>query len=400
MAKIRLDLKTREQFAALSLHEKNEYLQGVAQQIAHHQELPFLALDRDALSRLRRFYSRRAFADLRLDDARLDEGLRASLQSYAEAIHHGEIEKVVAHELPARAAKTNRTPPDDDAQLMFFVPTVHDAPVKDDVNLMDIAPFALSKTARDGILRYQLKDALVTVEGGAEVGLATAYDYDIFINMVSHLAAEFRDYRIKEERGLRPSLPPRVYAPAAAEIFKFCRREPGGKQYLDLEKALDRLQATRIKITNLNGGKRRETESFPLIGRYKVVSRTSMDRVDQLEIDIPQWVYEGVVNPQKTPTILTLNPDYFLIAKPMARFIYRLARKAAGSKPAEYGFPELHARSGSRLSLSKFSTALEDIVRTTREDPLPDFDLEIVPGKSGRLLRMSKREAAAIAALA
>ena len=34
MAKTRLHLKTRDEFAALSLHEKNDYLQGVAQQIA------------------------------------------------------------------------------------------------------------------------------------------------------------------------------------------------------------------------------------------------------------------------------------------------------------------------------------------------------------------------------
>ncbi len=31
----KLHLKTREEFAQLSLHEKNEYLQGIAQQVAH-----------------------------------------------------------------------------------------------------------------------------------------------------------------------------------------------------------------------------------------------------------------------------------------------------------------------------------------------------------------------------
>src|SRR3954466_12862145 len=68
----RMQLKTREQFAALSLHQKNDYLQTVAQQVAHIRDEPFQALDRDALSRLRRFYSRRSLADLRLET--MEEG--------------------------------------------------------------------------------------------------------------------------------------------------------------------------------------------------------------------------------------------------------------------------------------------------------------------------------------
>ena len=240
---------------------------------------------------------------------------------------------MIRHELPARPLRNVRTAPADDAQLMFFVPGVHDAPVKDDVNLMDIAPFVLTKATREGIIRYELKDALITIEGGAEVGLATAYDYDIFINMVSYLAEQVRDYRIADKKGLRPSLPVKTYRPAATEILKFCRRELGGKQYIELEKALDRLQATRIKITNLGGEKRRETEAFPLIGRYKVVSRTAQDKIDQVEIDIPEWVYKGVVQPEGKPSILTLNPDYFLIAQPIGKFLY-LSNDAVQPVPA------------------------------------------------------------------
>ena len=123
--------------------------------------------------------------------------------------------------------------------------------------------------------------------------------------MVSYLAEQVRRYRIAEKKGLSPSLPPNTFRPAAAEILKFCRRELGGKQYIDLEKALDRLQATRIKITNLSGVKRRATEAFPLIGRYKVVSRTAQDKIDQIEIDIPDWVYKG----RGAPRGHAIDPD-------------------------------------------------------------------------------------------
>ena len=276
MSRHKLNLLSREDFAAFSLHEKNAYLQKVCADVQQARGEEHEPLGKEALSRLRRFYSRRSFADLKRDEVE-DPGLRDALGRYAEAIHLGEVKKVVAHEASATPKLLRRTAPADDAQLMFFVPDVYDAPVKDDLNLMDYAPFSLSKSPRQGVLRYELKDCTVTIEGGADIGLATAYDYDIFINMVSCLAAEVRDYRAAERKGLRPSLPDKTYRPSAADLLKFCRRDLGGKQYVDLEKALDRLLATRIKITNLSGGKRRETEAATLIAGYRVVSRTEKD---------------------------------------------------------------------------------------------------------------------------
>jgi plasmid replication initiation protein len=383
-----LQFKPRDEFAAMTLREKNEYLQDAARRLMEERSEEFIPLSKDALSRLRRFYSRRSVADLRLED--IDEPeLRERLRVLGEHIRGKEIGKVLDSEIPP--SRNNREPPINDDQLMFFVPTVTDAPIKDEVNLMDVAPFALSKMKRAGILRYELNDSVITVEGGAEVGLATAYDYDIFLNMVSHLAEEMRRYRISERKGGRPSLPPRVYRPSAAQILKFCRRGMGGKQYTELERALDRLQATRIKIINLTGGKRRETQSFPLIGRYKVVSRTAQDKIDLVEIDIPTWVYEGVVQPDNKPSILTLNPDYFLIAKPIARFIYRLARKAAGQNEAFYTLEDLHYRSGSKLPKRKFQQAVEEIVSNADIDPLPDYDLNLMSGQTGPILHMKRR---------
>jgi plasmid replication initiation protein len=378
----------REEFASLSLHEKNAYLQDVTRQVMEQRGEEFIPLSRDALSRLRRFYSRRSIADLRLEKID-DPDLRERLRIMSGHIYGKEIGNALESEIPAN--RNNRPPPIDDDQLMFFVPAITDAPIKDEMNLMDVAPFALSKMKRDGIIRYELKDAVITVEGGAEVGLATAYDYDIFLNMVSHLAEEMRRFRIAERKGLRPTLPALVYRPSASQILKFCRRGMGGKQYIELERALDRLQATRIKITNLSGGKRRATQSFPLIGRYKVISRTRQDKIETVEIDIPTWVYEGVVEPENRPSILTLSPDYFLIAKPIARFIYRLARKAAGQDQAFYTLEDLHYRSGAKLPKRKFEMAVRKIVESSVSDPLPDYNLSIIAGQTGPVLHMKRR---------
>lgn len=409
-----VSFKSRKDFSVLRLHEKNAYLQEVANAFQVEAGEEPVLLSKAALSRLRRFYSRRSFADLKLEE--MGDGLmRDTLVRMAEAIHGKELKKVLSSEMPAvrdeaeDGQPTARPPgsaqqgevippgriirlaPGDDAQLDFFVPQLHDAPLKDEMNLMDIAPFALSKVRRDGVIRYELKDSIITIEGGAEVGLATSYDYDIFLSMVSYLAEEVRRFRIEEQKGRRPSLPPPTYRPSATQILRFCRRGTGGKQYLALESALDRLQATRIKITNLSGGKRRETQSFPLIGRYTVISRTGQDHVDLVEIDVPKWVYDGVVQPDGKPTILTLNPDYFLIAQPIARFLYRLARKAAGSDTAHYTLDDLHYRSGSSLTPAKFRRKVEEIVERSQTEPLPDYDLALTSGRRGPVLHMVRR---------
>ncbi len=398
--KVKLDLLSREQFSELSLHAKNDYLQDVAARIAQARgQTDARPLPKESLPLLRRFYSRRRRSDLALEATR-DPDLRAALTSFAEALHLGEVKQLIAHETPSGPTPTLREPPPDDAQLSFFVPSVHDAPLKDDINLMDIAPFSLAKTVRHGSIRYELKDAVITIEGGAEVGIVTAYDYDIFIHMISHLAWAMRQYRIDEAKGLRPSLPPRTYRPSAAEILTFCRRGQGGKQYEQLEYSLDRLQATRYKITRISpDSKRRAAESFPLISRYKVVSRTRQDKIDQVEIDIPDWVYTGVVTPHAAPSILTLNTDYFLIAKPLARYIYRIARKSAGqSGVAEYGLETLHHRSGSMMPFRKFRESVLGIVEAAKTDPFPDYDLVVLDGKNGEKLRMVRRVPTQIAA--
>ena len=327
MREDRRQFMSRAAFSALSLHEKNAYLETVVADYQRARGLPMEPLSHDALSRLRRFYSRRALGDLKLDQ--MDPGpLRDALAGMGEAIKHGEFEQVLASEVDVEPVM--RAPVSGDDQPDFFVPQIYDAPLKDDMNLMDVAPFSLSKIPRKEELRFELRDTIITVRGGAEEGIATSFDYDIFLAMVSWLAEEMRQYRIDEGKGLRPSLPPKVFRPAGSEILKFCRREAGGRQYKALEAALDRLLATRIKIVNLSGGKRRETESFSLIGKYHVVSRTDKQHLEIVAIEIPDWVYAGCVEPDKNPSILTLHPDYFLLAKPLARFIYRLARKGGG----------------------------------------------------------------------
>jgi plasmid replication initiation protein len=393
MADPRLTFMPRAAFAELTLEQKNVYLQDLAERFAAANGREHRPLDKPALSRLRRYYARRVWADLKLADAP-DTEINRVLRRLGETIRDEDVRTDVSaallQDLPPK--RVLRAAPEDDAQLMFFVPAIYDAPIKDDVNLMDVAPFSLGKTVRTGVIRYELKDSLITVEGGAEVGLATVFDYDIFLNMMSYLAEEVRRYRIDAEKGLRPSLPPKVYRPSAAHILKFCRRTSGGRQYEEIEAALRRLAKTTISVTNLAGGKRRQVDTRPLIGEYRVVSKTSTGKVDEIEITIPDWVYLSIVKTDKVLPLLTLNPDYFLISSGLGRFIYRLARKAAGKGSATYSARELHKRSGSPQEFRKFLYDLKELVARTQAFPMPDYELTLSDARNGPTLTMRHRQ--------
>jgi plasmid replication initiation protein len=393
MTETRLTFMPRQDFAALTLAQKNVYLQDLAEEFARVNGREHRQLDKDALSRLRRYYARRVWADLKLattPDSEINRALKRLGENIRDADMNSDVAAALMQELPPRAIL--RQAPDHDTQLMFFVPTVYDAPIKDDVNLMDVAPFALGKTTRVGIIRYELKDSLIVVEGGAEVGLATVFDYDIFLNMISFLAEEVRRFRIETEKGLRPSLPPKVYRPSVAQILKFCRRSDGGRQYEEVEAALRRLAKTTISVTNLAGGRRRTVDTRPLIGEYRVVSKTSTGRVDEVEITIPDWVYLSVVKVDRALPLLTLNPNYFLITSGLGRFIYRLARKAVGRQDSgTYSVRELHKRSGSPQEYRKFLFDLRELVKRTQTFPMPDYDLELSDQRVDVVLIMRRR---------
>lgn len=391
MDRIPLDLMPLERFGALTLHAKNAYLQDLADSYCDRTNRPRIQLDKDALGRVRRFYARRSLADLKTGPEPTTP-LEIALRGLGEAVkmndRYPDIIGALKVETPAPVVPAS----EEERQLSFFSPGIYDAPLKDDVNLMDVAPFSLGKTKRGGVIRYELKDCLITVDGSASAGLATVFDYDIFLHMVSSLAEAMREYQIQQGKGLRPDLPARVYRPSAAHILRFCQRASGGKQYKDLESALDRLQGTRIKIVNLSDGKRREVVAMPLIQTFKIISKTSSGNIDVVEIGVPDWVYNGVVRQKGAPQILTLNPQYFLITQGIGRYIYRLARKAAGKGEARYSLSEIHKRSGSLQALPQFAQKVRQFVAQTQMFPFPDYELVLVAGKREEILVMRARQ--------
>ncbi|WP_225246613.1 hypothetical protein [Agrobacterium tomkonis] len=87
----------REDFASLTLHEKNAYLQDLSKQFAALYGRDDGNLDRDALRRLRRYYSWRVWADLKLDQIGAeDNAVNRAIRNLGEAIRAESLQADVA----------------------------------------------------------------------------------------------------------------------------------------------------------------------------------------------------------------------------------------------------------------------------------------------------------------
>lgn len=281
-----------------------------------------------------------------------------------------------------KALSLVRKPPKGDEQADFLVPSLYDVGGRDNRCVMDVAVFRLSKRDKRAgeLIRHDLKDGYVEVSAGAH-GMASVWDYDIVLMMVSHLNEAMNRYR--EGKGDKPG---RVFRPHVSDILKFTRRGDGSRQVEEVEHALDRLRGTTIKTVREHG-KFRTTEAEGLIARYRVLSRTDTKKIATVEIEAPEWIYREVVE-GKQPDVLTVHPDYFLIEPGIGRFLYRLARRAAGKNTAKWAFKTIYERSGSGGTLKKFSQNLRRIIEA---NDLPEYHLREEIGQSGPQLIMTLR---------
>ncbi|MDS0837704.1 replication initiator protein A [Xanthomonas citri pv. punicae] len=294
---------------------------------------------------------------------------------------------------PAAGAPSIRKPPKGDEQPDFFVPTLYDVGTRDSRSIMDVAVFRLSKRDRRAgeVIRYELPDGHVEVSAGP-AGMASVWDYDLVLMAVSHLTEAMNRYR--EGKGDKPG---RVFRPHVADVLKFCRRADGGKQKDDLVETCIRLNTTHVAMQRTrkakNGRMVTVSEGEALISRYKIVKSES-GRPEYIEIELADWMHREITE-GKNPDVLTVHPDYFLIDPGIGRFLYRLARRAAGKGEAKWSFKTIYERSGSAGTFKEFCRILRRIIAA---NDLPEYALQEQEGQSGPQLLMTHREAAALPA--
>lgn len=267
----------------------------------------------------------------------------------------------------------------------FFTPVLYDVGAKDSRGVMDVAVFRLSKKDKreNAMIRYELPDGHVVVTSGPH-GMASVWDYDIVLMAVSHLTEAMNRYQ--NGKGDKPS---QIFKPHIGDVLKFCRKDNGGNQKDAVVGALERLSTTFVGIERtiqVRGKTVTVNEGENLIGPFKTVSNAKK-KVEYIEIKIADWMYNEITQGSR-PDVLTVHPDYFLRESGIARFIYRLARKAAGRSSAAWGFKTLFDRSGSTGTFKEFTRAVRELVKV---NDLPEYALVEEPGKDGPVLHMVHR---------
>lgn len=268
----------------------------------------------------------------------------------------------------------------------FLAPLIYDVCARDSRNLMDVAPFKISKSkpVPYASIHYELPDGHVDVSSG-KYGMGTVFDYDLVLMAISHTTEAMNVYR--DGKG---SMPSQTFRPHIGEVVKFMRKAEGGNQRKAIVSALDRLSTTHIKIkrnTTIDGKEVIIDTGEHLIGPYSTITNATTKKVEFIEFKLSDWMYKEITQGAR-PDVLKMHPDYFLSESGIVRFIYRLARKAAGKTSAKWSFQLVFERSGSTSEFKEFSRSLREIVAM---DKVPEYSLAIENSPRGEMLVMVNR---------
>ena len=248
-------------------------------------------------------------------------------------------------------------------QRDFFVCDVFDAALKGDSASMEHPIFSLSKKPDMKTRRYDNGNSWAEVRPGVK-GLATVFDRDILIYCISQLIAAMNDGRpISSKLRLR-----------AHDLLVATNRDTSGRGYLQLREAFERLQGTQIATNIVTGGK--ETfDVFGLINRARIVRETREGRMQEVEIDLSEWVFQAV----EAQEVLTLDRRYFQLAKPLERRLYELARKHVGMQASfKIGLEKLRVKCGAQSTLKEFRRLLQSIIDDDKtHDHMPGYSIAL-----------------------
>ena len=207
-----------------------------------------------------------------------------------------------------------RSPPSNDAQMGLFSAIFTDIAIRDAREAMEMPFLSLSKQPRFRPIHYTSRKVEVTVSGGPPYGIATIWDWDLIMWLLSQV-------RQAIDRG-EPVSRKVVFHRYA--FLKDARRAQGGSQYQRLEDAIARLKNTNI-VTTIRATKRR-TVMFSWI-EYADIERDAQGNLARAIVVLPEWLFEAVSN---RSLILSLHHDYFLLTGGIERWLYRFVRKGAG----------------------------------------------------------------------
>lgn len=253
-------------------------------------------------------------------------------------------------------------------QLDLFAASFVDIPIRDQRDLMERPFFSLAKKPRLKSIEYQVGNVWIEVSANPQFGMATIWDADILIWAATQVREALdRNHQTSRTIQFQPY-----------NLLKSIRRTTGGADYARLRAALERLTHTAVR-TNLRTDGKRKFASFHWLESWTETTNEATGEPLGMTMTLPDWLYSGLV---ERGGVLTIHEDYFLLTGGIERWLYRVARKHAGSQATGWSFTmrQLYAKSGSAARISDFAIDVRKIVAANE---LPEYELGLHRNSEG-----------------
>jgi plasmid replication initiation protein len=267
-------------------------------------------------------------------------------------------------------------------QFDLFLPSIVDLRFRDQKDTMERPFFSLSKSKRMKPIEYVNENdgIFVTVQPHQDYGMATIWDADILIWAASVLCD-------MKNRGTNDI--PRELKFQPHDLLKAIGRSTGGRDYLQLRDALERLKTT-VVTTNIRTQRNKKNAMFSWIDGWEDLVDAQTKESRGMTLTVSDWFYRGVT---EDGGVLSIDPAYFSITGGRERWLYRVARKHAGGNGMD-GFaismPILFEKSGAEGTYRRFKF---EILRIVKRNDLPAFSLSPRAGSEGEpLVHMLRRQ--------
>ena len=257
-------------------------------------------------------------------------------------------------------ARRNSQKPEQQTEL--FAANFADIPIRDQRDTMERPFFSLAKKPRHTPIEYKVGNVWVKVSANPEFGMATIWDADILIWASTQVTEQI-------DRGGTPSRKIHFHP---YNMLNSIRRSTGGKDYVRLRAALQRLTHTAVQ-TNIRAEGKKNFSSFHWLEGWTETIDEKTGEPTGMTLTLPDWLFTGIT---EQGGVLTIHEDYFVLTGGIERWLYRVARKHAGSQQMGWSFTmkQLYEKSGSAARVSDFAI---DIRKAVELNQIPEYEMSI-----------------------
>ena len=220
--------------------------------------------------------------------------------------------------------------------------------LKNDLVLLEFPFFSISKNPDTKIFRWASACGRKTIEiHPSSRGRATMDDIRILVFVMSNLV-DMANRGHECQRTMRFKV---------GDYLDFLgRKNKGGKDTNEVEKALDRLVGTRVK-TNVWRSSTRTSENFGFCEYWKIVEKNNQYNAAVVDVKISEFTFSAI----ESFRVLTLDKSYPQLP-PFSRRIYEIGRKHCGRQRFwKIDIELLRRKSGSNASIYDFRRQLSKI---------------------------------------